>query len=189
LRPFQDVLGPERLVVALLGSAIVLQLLRSSLQFGSETLGAALQADVTETTRSRLLRHLLALDYQEFSRHKLGRLQNHFEQTTHIGVLLGYGSKLITQLAIAAAYLAVLMGISGTMRLTAVGVMAVLSWPVRVVLRRVNRAGGDYVAETAAANEQTTECLQGFRPLHAFGLVEHALDRSEEKFHASGQAL
>jgi subfamily B ATP-binding cassette protein MsbA len=128
------------------------------------------------------------MDYQEFGRYKLGRLQSYFEQAHHVGHLLGQAGRLITQLAVVAAYVVLLLWISGIMTLAAVLVLATLSLPIGWVLRRVKRAGRDFVGGHAAVNEHLAECLQGFRPLHAFGLMNHVLARSEERFGACGKA-
>lgn len=187
LGPLREAVGADRLVMVLLGAAVVLQLVRSGLQFAGEAMGALLQTRVTEATRARLLDRFLSMDFQEFGRYKLGRLQNYFEQSNHVGLLVGHASKLIIQLSIVAAYVVLLIWISGLLTFAAVGALALLCWPVARILRRVKQAGRDHVHESGGVNEHVTECLQAFRTLHAFGLGPHALDGAQARFEACGQ--
>jgi ABC-type multidrug transport system fused ATPase/permease subunit len=184
----REALGPDRLVMTLLSAAVVLQLVRSASQLAGDALGAALQTSLTEDIRRRLLGRYLAMDYQEFGRYKLGRLQSYFEQAYQAGHTLGQAGKLLSQLSIVAAYLVLLLSISGVLTLAAVVVLAALALPVGWVLQRVKAAGRDFVSEMAAVNEHVAECLQGFRPIHAFGLREQVLARSEEHYRACGRA-
>lgn len=174
--------APELLLMVLLGGSLLLQVVRSGAQFIGETIGATLQAGVTRDVRAQLVRRFLALGYEEIGQHKLGKLQGFFTQAIDLGLIVQHLSRLTAQAVMVAAYVAVLVWLSGVVTLGAIVLIALLSGPVGWVLRRVKQAGREHAGEQVKLNEHLAECLQGLRLIHAFGLRGHVLERSDTKF-------
>jgi subfamily B ATP-binding cassette protein MsbA len=180
----QDVVGLALLIVAVLS-----QLLRCLMQFSSEALGVCLTAGLLTDLRRRLFRRFMAMSYEHFGMHKLGELAGYYDQADRVGAFLRQAVALVTQLFVSAGFIVVLLWLSWSMTLQALGLIAVLFWPIFAMLSRVRRSARRELKARVRVSERLIEYLAAFRVIQTFGLQKYIAERFDADLQAAARSF
>lgn len=173
----REFLGRDPLFLALVGLAVVQQIVRAALQFGSGLAVAAIHARSEADLRDRLLERVLRMDFARASRHSLGDLSTSAAQTTSVGKVLHHANQLVSQTFLALACAVVLWWLSWPLALL-VGMAAVpLGLAMRQALRRIRAVGEASRQASVSLAERTLEYFSGLRLLRSLAREEFALMR------------
>lgn len=189
MRPLIDRLGHEALGLSLVVLAVLSQVLRCLAQFASEALTVTLSTSLLTDLRRRLFCQFMTMSYQQFGKHKLGELVGWFDQADRIAAMLRQVVALVTQLFVSASFVVVLLWLSWSMTLQALGLIAVLFWPLFTVLARVRQVGRQELKARVRVSQRLIEYLAAFRLVQTFSLQKHIAAQFDSVLHASARAV
>jgi len=181
-------LSSNALFLALIGLAVVLQLLRSGLQYANGVVTAYLVSWLEGDLRRRMFRQFVSISYPQISRYKVGDLVSYTEQIAPVGALVLNINRLISDLAVVAAYVVVLMWLSWQMTLAAVIALVLFSGVLRRFMARLRRFAERYLNANVAFNSYLVEYLHGIRIVHAFARQKYAIAQADAVINDGVQA-
>lgn len=180
--------GPETVFFLLIGLAIVMQLLRSGLQFGGDVATAHLRARLWGDVRDRVFRQFMKMSYADVSSYRIGDLASYTEQSHFIGLFVRELNTVASQSGLLLAYVGVLLWLSWSMTLVALVALVLLALLVGRAIKRIRRLAERFTASSVSLNERTMEYLEGLRVIRAFARVDYALDRVDSSLSESVRA-
>lgn len=184
----QDQLGRDGLFLVLIGLAVLTQLLRSGLIFGSKAAAAHLTAHVSADGRARIFRQFMNMSYAQVSRYKTGDLTSYADQAIGAGNLIFLSNLFLSEVLIVVSYAAVLFWLSWSTTLGALVALLLLSSFLGNIIRRVREMAQEFIHKSVELNELTVEFLQGMRLVRVFSREDYAIDKVDSALYSSAQA-
>ncbi len=172
---YQTNLSTQQLFMALVGTAVISQLLRTGLTLVSKIAAAFLTAWSEGDLRRRLFRQFVGMSYEQVGGYKTGDLAAYMEQVTQVGRLLMSISNLFSLLLTVLAYVALLFWLSWQVTLGALVALALLSASMRRIIIRIRTLSRRFVQAGVAVNERVIEYLSGIRVIHLFHRADEAI--------------
>ena len=174
---WQSSLGRDRVFVLLIALAVLTQLLRAGMRFGSDCAAAYLQSGIEGEVRRRIFRQYMSLTYGQVRSYMVGDLAAYMQQVSYLGGVLYRSNIILGQLLLLAAYLAVLLWLSGPGTVLAVVAMVLASLGLRSVVRRVRSTADEYRSHVVRLSERTLDFLNAARLLRSFAREAYATQK------------
>ena len=169
--------GIEGGFLFLIFTAVGLQLLRSSLQFGGRVTFAYVRGWVEGDLRRKLLNQITDIDYAEISKQKVGELSIYADHINHVGQLVSHFSGLLAQGLIMLGYAVFLFWLSWQLSLVAIVMLAIISVGLRMVRQRVLQASSQYMSAAVDFSGNIVEFIRGLRVIHIFDRKKYAVEK------------
>jgi ATP-binding cassette, subfamily B, bacterial MsbA len=160
--------GGQQPIVILIILAVLLQIVRSVLDFGGQSAGVFLRVWLEGDLQRRAFAQLMNIRYQQIIESRIGNLASYNHQIAEVGVLLHAFSQLLNDLTLIIAYLVLLFWISWQFTLISVVVLALISLPLNRLRNSIRNASQSFMRSGIRASERIVEYLQGVRIIHIF---------------------
>ena len=188
LENFQGRLNKDGLFLVLVLLAVLGQLLKSALHFGSLASSAHLQARVTAHLYGRIFSQMLSISYAQISRYKIGDLNIYFNQAGQIYMLISNLNSLIWTLLLVGVYASLLFWISWPLTMVALIMLGLLSSSIRRIVRRVRQVAEEFTKFNVELSKSLLEYLQAQRILRTYARQDFAMQNLEPLLSASMSA-
>ncbi len=178
LQALQQTVTSRQLFFILVFVAVIMQVIRSGLQFGSRYAASFITSWSEGDLRRRLLRQFMTMSYAQTSQYKTGDLVSYSEQITYVGHLLFTIHSGISLLLILVTYVAILFWLAWPLTLMSVLALILLSLSLGRVISNIRHISSRFVQATVTLNEHIVEFLSGLRVIHTFSREHYAIQRT-----------
>lgn len=168
--------GTEVAFLIFVFTAVALQILRSSAQFGSRVTFAYVRGWIEGDLRRKLLNQITDIDYADISKQKVGELSIYADHINNVGQLISHFSGLLTQGIIALSYTGFLVWLSWQLSIVAVLMLVLISIGLRLIRKRILKASDQYLEAAVSFSGNIVEFIRGLRIVHLFDRKKYAVD-------------
>jgi ATP-binding cassette subfamily B protein/subfamily B ATP-binding cassette protein MsbA len=169
-------IGGANTFVLLLIIAVMLQILRSILDFSSLTATLTMQAWIEGDLQRSVFNQLVKLRYRNVVGERLGNLASYTAQVNNIGNMITNINQTINEVAIMTAYVLVLFWISWPFTLVAVVALTLLTTSMSRIRGQIRKQVQQFLSHSIQLSERIFEYLQALRLIHLTAREEMVMD-------------
>lgn len=170
-------LSPSSFFFLLISMAVISQLLRSGMQYGSTVASVHLQTRVQGDMYSRVFRQIMRVSYGQISHYKIGDLTTYLNQVASVFAVIGQTNLILENFLVVTVYIGALFWLSWPTTLIALGTLIIFSSFLKGIIERVRGIAKKYIKATILLNERMIDYLQGQRIVRTFAREDYAIDK------------
>lgn len=161
-------LGGQQPLLILIALAIVLQIIRSSLDYAGQAAAVFLRVWLEGDIQRRIFTQLMGVRYYQIVASKLGNLASYTTQVSEVGLSIQAINQTLNDVTIILSYVAVLFWLSWQFTLIAVVILGLLSIGLNRIRAGIRTSITRFITISIRVNERVLEYLQGLRLVHIF---------------------
>jgi len=169
-------LDREGMFLALILLAVVMVILRSTLQFGASVASATLQVRVFKDVWNGIFQQFMRMSFAQVSRYKAGDLNQYVWDAQAMYSLLSQLTLLLGNLLVMAVYVALLLWLSWPLTLAALVGIGLVSRFAGGVIRRVRASAEAFLPARVEMGARSLELLSGMRLVRTFAREQFAVE-------------